>query len=279
MPRKLALLISLLAVVLICGVAVGEEGASAEWETWSRYGVAAGGFFNAVDSNVMLGVEGLGVHVDVENLLGLKASTTVFRAHGYWRYTQNRRHRLDLSWFAVRRGDEHVIDRDIEIGDTLFLEGTRLETTFDIDIVKLAYSYSFFQDDRIDLALSAGLFVMPIKLAVSATKETTRSANSADITAPLPVVGIRTHTVLTPRWYLRSGFELFYIEIGDFTGAITDLLAAVEYRPYSNLSFGLGVESFGLSVEAQGSDYPGIDFEGRMNFDYIGILFYVQGMW
>jgi hypothetical protein len=172
-----------------------------------------------------------------------------------------------------------VIDRDIEIGDTLFLRGTRLETTFDIDIIKAAYSYSFFQDERVDLALSAGLFVMPIKLAVSATKETTRSANSADITAPLPVIGFRTGTALTPRWYLRSGFEVFYIEIGDFTGVITDLLAAVEYNPYENLGFGLGFESFGLGVEAKGGDYPGIDFNGRMDLKYVGLLFYIKGMW
>jgi hypothetical protein len=202
------------------------------------------------------------VSIDIEEVLGLDAGTTVFRLDGFWRYTQNRRHRLDLGWFAIHRGGEHIIDRNIDIGDTLYLKGTRLNTSLDIDIFKGSYSYSFFQDDRIDMAVSAGFFVMPIGIELSATRETTRSASSADITAPLPVLGFRTDTALTPKWYLRSGFEIFYIEIG-----------------YENLGFGLGFETFRFRIQAQGNDYPLIDFQGRLDFEYVGFMFYVKGMW
>jgi hypothetical protein len=93
------------------------------------------------------------------------------------------------------------------------------------------------------------------------------------------MLGFSTDVALNPRWHLRSGFQLFYIEIGDFTGAISDLLGVVEYNPYDNLGFGLGFESFSMGVEARGSDYPGIDFEGKLDFEYVGLLFYVKGMW
>lgn len=269
----------ILLFALQAGVALAEGEGAGEHETWKRFDVGVGGFLNAVDSNVMLGAEGVGLNIDIEELLGLESQTTVFRAAGFWRYTENRRHRLDLSWFAVRRGTDHVIDRNIELGDTLFLEGTRLKSSFDLDIIKFGYSYSFFQDDRVDLALTAGLFIMPIRFEAEVTQDSTRGVRSSNITAPLPVFGFRTDTSLTPRWYLRSGFQVFYIEVGNFKGAITDLTAAVEYNPYENLGFGLGFEAFGMNVEAQGEDYPGIDFEGRIDFKYVGLMFYVRGMW
>ncbi len=37
------------------------------------------------------------------------------------------------------------------------------------DIYRLRYSYSFFQDDRMDLALSIGTYVMPIEIGLNAT--------------------------------------------------------------------------------------------------------------
>jgi hypothetical protein len=280
MSAKSILFIALvLLFALQAGLALAEGESPNEHEVWKRFEVGVGGFLNTVNSDVMLGAEGVGINIDVEDLLGLESRTTVFRAAGFWRYTENRRHRLDLSWFAVRRGTDHVIDRNIELGDTLFLEGTHLKSSFDLDIFKAAYSYSFFQDDRIDLALSAGLFIMPIGFEAEVTQDSTRSVRSSDITAPLPVFGFRTETAMTPRWHLLTGFQVFYIEVGNFKGGITDLIGAVEYTPYENMGFGFGFESFGMNVEAQGEDYPGIDFEGRIDFRYVGLMFYVKGMW
>jgi hypothetical protein len=81
MTKKLAF-VSMFASVFILssGMAMGDERAIGNDDVWSRYALTVGGFFNAVDSNVRLGVEGLGVSIDVENLLGLNAGTTVFRA-------------------------------------------------------------------------------------------------------------------------------------------------------------------------------------------------------
>jgi hypothetical protein len=44
--------------------------------------------------------------------------------------------------------------------------GTTVDTFFDLDVYQLAYSYSFFQDERIDLAAGIGLYVMPIDFGI-----------------------------------------------------------------------------------------------------------------
>jgi len=117
---------------------------------------------------------------------------------GLWCFTRNRRHRLDFSWFDISRDASKKLLRDIEIGDTVFPIGTEVKSSFDLKVFKEAYGYSIFQDDRIDLGASLGLFVMPIKFEISASG-LFEGDESESITAPLLVsdpkpVQFRKHT-------------------------------------------------------------------------------------
>jgi hypothetical protein len=272
------LLLSVLYVVACSVAALAAEEVS-EGNVWNRFSVDAGGFLNAVDSEIVFGLKGLGVRVDVEDALGLDASTTVFRAGGFWRYTRNRRHRAEFSWFAIRRGAGATLTEDIVLGDTLFAAGSRVSSSLEFDIIKATYSYSFFQDDRVDMAASFGAFVTPIRFEIAAKLDTEQVFNSSDITAPLPVLGLRTDIVLTSAWYLRSNFEVFYLEIGSFKGGISYLKSAVEYLPHRHVAVGLGLESFRLGVQADGEDYPLVDFRGEFSFQYFGLSLYLKGLW
>ena len=70
--------------------------------------------------------------------------------------------------------------------------------------------------------------------------------------------------------------DLFYLEIGDFEGGIAGTSMALEYLPWKHVGFGLGVDGMRVRVEAKGSDYPGVDFKGSVEFDYIGAQLYVK---
>jgi hypothetical protein len=73
-------------------------------------------FLANVDSNIRIG-SGIGIDIDVEEALDLESTNTVLRADALWRFTENRRHRLDLIWFAFRRdGNRRILD-DIPIED------------------------------------------------------------------------------------------------------------------------------------------------------------------
>jgi len=41
-------------------------------------------------------------------------------------------------------------------------------------------------------------------------------------------------------------------------------------------NIGLGVDGLRVNVEANGSDYPGVDFKGTVEFDYFGAQLYVK---
>jgi hypothetical protein len=91
--------------------------------------------------------------VNGEDALGLDSSLTVFRADAVYRFTSNRRHRFDLSYVDLRRSATRTLQTDIQIKDQTFPVGTTVDSLFDIKIIRGAYSYSLFQDERIDLGL------------------------------------------------------------------------------------------------------------------------------
>ena len=136
-----------------------------------------------------------------------------------------------------------------------------VDTTFNYQIIRAAYSYSFFQDDRMDLAASFGLFVMPIKFAMSA--EGLRSGEGDfSFTAPLPAFGLRGDFAITPRWMLRTNLDFFYLKYQSFTGALVDTRVAVEYNPWDHFGFGLGFDNFRVKLKAKDDGLPVRQFPG-----------------
>lgn len=152
---------------------------------------------------------------------------------------------------------------------------TVVSSFFDWDIIKLGYSYSFFQDDRIDLAGQAGLFVMPIGFGLSASGLFQGEAK-ADFTAPLPTLGLRIDFAITPKWILRMGTEFFYLKYRNFEGSLIYAKSAIEYNAWKHFGIGLGYESFRARLEADGEDYPNIDFTGEVDFNYLGLQLYLR---
>lgn len=67
-----------------------------------------------------------------------------------------------------------------------------------------------------------------------------------------------------------------YTNIKEFRGTIYESHAAIEYLPWKNFGFGLGYNAFFLDIEANGEDYPQIDFVGELTFKYSGLLLYTK---
>jgi hypothetical protein len=276
--RGFLALTTTIGVFLVSQAAIAEE-LNLEEKPWEKFGVDLGVFLAGLDSNIRLGT-GIGVDIDVEQLLDLDSTNTVFRAGALWRFTNNRRHRLDLTWFSFRRDGNRRILEDITIedddGNTITIEtGTTIETFFNLDIYKLDYSYSFFQDERIDLAAGIGVYVMPIDFGIKVSGLLDEEG-SEKFTAPLPVFGLRMDVALTPKWFIRSGAQVFYLEYDNFTGSILEFRTALEYNPWKHVGIGVGFDTFGLRLEADGEEWPGIDLKGNVEFNYAGVQLYLR---
>lgn len=278
MKRVIRVLILVVFLATICPPAFAEENAAkkkAEALPWDKASITLGSFVSSTNSNIRLSANGLGVGIDVEEALGLDITTTVFRVGGTWRFSDNRRHRADLTWFALRRNGDKTIGQDIIIDGVTYPTGSQINTGFDLDVYKAAYSYSFFQDDRMDVGAGIGLYVMPIRFELRAAGLVNGQV-SESITAPLPVFGLRADFALTPKWHLKSSIDLFYLEYEQFKGAVYDTTVGVEYKAFKRVGLGLAVENFNVTVEAQGEDYPEIDFMGKIDYRYLGAMLYAK---
>ena len=140
---------------------------------WEKAYLNVGWFFADLNSSFRFGLQGpgLGASLDVEDLLGLDETTSSFRIDGGWRFSRNKRHKLDFGWFAFSREGNSTIFQQIEIPPELgggTIGPGEVKSEFNFDIIRLKYEYSLILDDRLDFNIGIGLFVMPIEFGFTA---------------------------------------------------------------------------------------------------------------
>lgn len=240
---------------------------------WDRFSVSLGGFFAGYNSGLTLGSEqlGLGVVLNLEKALGLEVSSWALRGKMNYRYGKTKKHGLTFGYFQINRRAFKTLNKELEIGNTIIPIGVEVESRFNYTIINAKYDYSFYQDDRISLGASVGLFVMPISFSLEVSGD---KASSADVVAPLPVIGLRSDFLITPKVFYRQSFELLYLAFDGFTGSVFDVDVSIEYRPITHFGLGLGMNYSKLELTSKGQQYPNIDFTGIISSGYTGVYLF-----
>ncbi len=217
-------------------------------------------------------------HLNVEEFLGLDSANTAFRIDAGFRFGKRRRHGMDFSWFGFDRDSvntlDETIDLPLELGGGTISAGATVSSIFDFDIYSLKYRYSYFLDDRIDLNLGGGLYVMPIRFGV---RELNKEGIAEDITAPLSVISLGFDLAIAPKWHLMQSLDMMYLKLGDFEGRIANTRLGLEYRGWKNVAVGAGLDGILVKIDAEDqTDYPGIDFIRSVKFSYFGVQTYIK---
>ena len=267
----------LIAICFLCSPLSYAQETENKNTPWSKGGIGIGYFLTSLDTSLRFGT-GVGIDIDAEELLGMANTESVFRLDGFWRFSKNQKHRFEINWFSLNRNGSKTIGRDIiiegpEDKEIIIEAGTTVESKFNIDLYQGTYSYSFLLDDRVDLAVKAGLYVAPIEMELIAGG-LLEAEGRETFTAPLPTIGLRTDISITPKWFLRSGTNVFYLKYDDYVGYILSANGSIEYKPMRRIGFGTGFDILHLFIESDGEAYPGIDLKGEIEFQYIGLLIY-----
>ena len=279
--KHIVVLLTLVAALVlnVASALADEEDVESPWETYS---LSVGYFISSLDTSIRLGT-GIGVDLDAEDLLDLDETMSVARLDGSRRFG---RHRIDFSWMSLNRKATRVVQESFRFenseGEEVTVEaGATVESYFDLDLYEMTYSYSFIQDERIDLAAAFGLYLAPIGVGVAA-QGTINGVDYAEekatskFTAPLPMIGLRMDVALTPKWFVRYQGQMFYLEYENFKGTLYASSVAVECKPWQHVGFGLGYDILRMQLEAIGEDYPEIDFKGNIGFQYSGLMLYAK---
>ena len=232
-----------------------------------RFSLSLGVFVTDRDTDTQLDGTTTGSDINFEKDLGLDTSDTVFRVDGYYRF--NERHRLDFSVFDLSRSASATIDRDIQWGDSLYTVNTVVDTDVDLKIYKAAYTYAFMRRDKGYLGFTAGLYIADTRSSIA--EQNLGQAEIGDVTAPLPVIGLRGEYAISERWSFRASGEFFALEYEDIDGSLVDLYAGVDYQILDNMALGLGVNSVSFDVDATKTS-----FAGALDWQYVGGLVFLK---
>jgi len=259
---------TLYIALLIVGLSYFAAPAAADSLDDDRFSVSLGVFITDRDTDAQLDSSlNTGTKTNFESDLGLDSSDSVFRIDGYFRFSE--KHRADFSIFDMSRNSSKQIDKDIQWGDRLFSIDTVVRSDFDLKIYKAAYTYSFLQGDSGYLGATIGLYVA--ENSVSVAEENLGQAEVGELTAPLPVIGLRGERKLSERWMFRASGEFFFVEYDNIDGSLVDIYAGFDYSILDNMSLGVGFNSVALNVDATKSG-----FKGGLDWRYSGALMFLK---
>lgn len=239
---------------------------------WERFSVSLGGFLTSMNSNISIAGQemGIGVNLNLEDALGLSTSSTVIRGEAEYNFGSRKRSHVRMGYFGLFRNASKILETELEIGGSVFPIGTEVYSKFNMQIYRGMYDYAFFRDERIMLAASVGIYVLPLDFSLRTGQIINESAS---IIAPLPVLGFRTAYLITPKVSLKQNVEFLYVKTTSIKGLISDLNFWLEYNPFKHFGFGLGFNTFRFNFSA----YDTIgrrDFKGTLSTEFAGLLFY-----
>jgi len=272
--RRTASSIILIIIAAIPQMAFSQvaDSTQSKADSWDRFSVSLGGFLASYNSGITFGSQqlGVGIQINIEDALGIQASQFAFRGNATYNFGKTRKHSATLGYFGIIRNSKKVLEEEIDYDGEIFPIGTELTSEFNLTILRAKYDYAFFQDDRVSLGASFGLFIMPISLRVSAFGN---QEKKTQFTAPLPLLGLRSSFKISDKFYLNQSVEVLYLAFTNFTGSLLDLNIVLEHRTFDHIAFGAGINSNRLNFNIKNPD-SAIDFFGDISMDYTGLLFY-----
>jgi hypothetical protein len=215
-----------------------------------------------------------GTDVNLGRDLGFSDSNR-FRVDGTWRFFKN--HKLRFMYFSNNTTADKSITRDITIGDTTYPTSANLHSSNKTTISELAYEYVFMHRDTFELTGSIGLHVAKFKLAVSGDGSVNGqtgqfSTETAAVTAPLPVIGVRGLWQFSPQWYFDGQGQYFGLKVDNVDGHLTDIRLGVTRMFGAHFGVGAGWNQFSTKVNVTKDT-----FEGSLKWRYSGALIYIMG--
>ena len=252
------------ALVASVGAGAQENGARRE-----RASILLGTFLTDRDTSARLDSNsGSGSDVDLEDDLGLEGSTNVARLGGYW--WLNDRHRFDGSYFDLSRNASKRLEKTIDFGDETYTISTVVNVNSDLTVVKADYTFAMLSRDRGYLGITGGLYVSQTTLELSVANSST--SEEQDVTAPLPVIGLRGDYAINDRFTLRGAVQIFDYSADNVDGRLTDFYVGADYGIGDHWAVGLAWNEVSMNLSAETDR----GLEGALDWGYDGLMVYAK---
>jgi hypothetical protein len=245
---------------------------------WPTFSVTAGGFRVTSDDDIRIEgtLDRVNSEVSLSSDLGLPESDTVLAAGFEWGFAA--KHSLGLRYFALQREGSRSINRDIQIGNTVFPVGARVDGRFDSDTIEASYNYWFVRRDEFGFGGTLGLVYLSLDAQASASvtigggvgSVTYRETANTDL--PIPMIGLTFKGSPVNRLVLRaSAMALPSVTIGDVSGSAAAYSVGAEYYILGPVALGASYDGTFYDVDVEDSHW-----NGSVNLSHDGLQLYLR---
>lgn len=221
-----------------------------------------------VDSKTL----GKGTELDLESDLNLGDNKTIPSLSLEWRPWQ--RHRFGMFWKEVDRSSTAQALEEIRFEDEVIPVGAEVALGFDIAEYGVAYTYILRPRERSSFGFGGGLRVLELKTTLFARlegQEVREWSSDAQVTGPLPFVGVEFRYMFSPRVRFQTDLGVFYVKIDDVEGAQALVRACIEHLTFDNVGFGFGIGGSTVRLEAEDDSWT-----GKANLDIFDVRVFVR---
>lgn len=219
-------------------------------------------------------VLGLGASVDFTNTLGGRTSTDAFRVDALYRF--NERHAAGFSWYRVGLSGSKVLNQQIQEGDNIISAGASTQTGLSFNIFRLLYNYSFYRSEKAELGFSPGLYMMKMNFNFAAQGTINGISSNAvvvneQVTLPLPSIGLIANYNISPKLKFESRYDFFYLTINQYSGAMFEFYAGLEYRLFRHFAMGAAYDRLQAGLRGDGDKGFNANFSYNLAYVYATI--------
>ena len=182
---------------------------------------------------------------------------TTFRLDSYWRI--NDRHHMRFMYTENSSNRTKILIATSNGMVKPSPSTLRSRSEFGFYVVEVAYEYDFSKrEDRELVSERRPALHGILHRAHRHLRDTRRrrrhhhGRQRVELGAPLPVIGARGMWNLGGNWWLDGQVQFFQVAIDNIDGSILNYRAAVIWQPKQWLGFGVGYDSFGIDVDAEG---------------------------
>lgn len=230
--------------------------------------IRIGGFYANTDSTIDVNDPILGNAFALDFESDLKLEESQFLPFFEFSHHFNDRHTLYVDWKQLHRNAAvQSVEKPFQFtwDDTTYdiKSGISLDTTLNIDIMRIGYGYDIWQGHNYDVGLSVGLHAMFIKTAfkgkigICDSGTENRCPDTIDIpkvvdeklSAPLPDIGVYGAYEFYPGFKLNGHAQYFYIKLDDLKGGLVDIRLGVEAEISENWHMTAAFNYYEVDVE------------------------------
>ena len=201
--------------------------------------------------------DNIGIFVDLEGNLGLEEESNIALLYGAYRF--NADHSVLFGYFDINR--RSLIDFDEAYGDLLDVNAT-LEVRDDTRFFYASYGYTLFLDEKSKITLVAGIHALDLRFSAEASGELTveeetqteELVESADVFAPLPLIGLNFSTYYTPEWSVSTRLAVIGGRYEDVSAGVLQVNIFSRYQMSKHVGLLLGLGYFSAEVDIEDSE-------------------------